>query len=360
MQFDIKLGKSYATFPRTPVGEIISEINHRIQRPSYVPSVGITGLGVSCCLGLIFPWSVAATVLLVNLLVTLGIYWKEKGDRVTVLHYEFDHDINNYFSTVQRACRNLAGSEKIWLEDRRQLIQDHQKSKGASHSVSFSQTLVRIKRLAPPHVQINLDIWGIDVGQLKLFFLPDYVLVFRKGLYSAASYSSFDIHYEPEIINIRGGRIPSDAQVNQQTNLETGAASGSRVTQVQYGLLKIVSSVGFCLRLHVSNSLLAEKFIENFRNAQGILSRRRQEQARTMHGRNGHPMESGGHRSAYEVLGVKPNASLEEIKQAYHQAARLNHPDLVAGLAPEFQELATRRIREINAAYRELRQKVHR
>lgn len=359
MQFDIKLGKSYATFPRTPVGEIISEINHRIQRPSYVPSIGVTGLGISLCLGLILPWSVAATVLIVNLLVIAGIYLKEKGDRVTVLHYEFDQDINKYFSTVQKACRNLAGSEKIWLEERRQLIQDHEKSKGASHSVSFSQTVVRIKRLAPPFVQINLEIWGIDVGQLKLFFLPDYVLIFRKGFYSAASYSSFEIHYEPEIINIRGGRIPSDAQVNQQTRLENGAGS-NRVTQVQYGLLKIVSSVGFCLRLHVSNSLLAEKFIENFRSAQGILSRRRQEQVRAAYGRNGHPMESGGHKSAYEVLGVKPNASLEEIKQAYHQAARQNHPDLVAGLAPEFQELATQRIREINAAYRELRQKVTR
>ncbi len=59
--------------------------------------------------------------------------------------------------------------------------------------------------------------------------------------------------------------------------------------------------------------------------------------------------------SAWEILGVGPGASEEEIVVAYRKMARLYHPDRVEGLGPEFKELAERRMKEINAAYKELR-----
>jgi thioredoxin 1 len=63
-------------------------------------------------------------------------------------------------------------------------------------------------------------------------------------------------------------------------------------------------------------------------------------------------------KSAYEVLGLTPGATMSAIKAAYHRQAQLNHPDKVASLAPEFQELAKRRMTEINLAYEELKQQV--
>jgi DnaJ-class molecular chaperone len=47
--------------------------------------------------------------------------------------------------------------------------------------------------------------------------------------------------------------------------------------------------------------------------------------------------------------------SAEELSAAYRNLAQMYHPDKVAGLAPEFQELADRRMKEINAAYALLR-----
>jgi DnaJ like chaperone protein len=60
-------------------------------------------------------------------------------------------------------------------------------------------------------------------------------------------------------------------------------------------------------------------------------------------------------RSPFEVLGVTRESSKEEIKAAYHRVAQQYHPDKVATLAPEFRELAERRMKEINAAYDQLR-----
>jgi CspA family cold shock protein len=57
----------------------------------------------------------------------------------------------------------------------------------------------------------------------------------------------------------------------------------------------------------------------------------------------------------HEILGVRLGAPLAEVTSAYRRLAILYHPDKVAGLAPEYQEIAERKMKEINAAYEELK-----
>ena len=56
-------------------------------------------------------------------------------------------------------------------------------------------------------------------------------------------------------------------------------------------------------------------------------------------------------RSPYEVLGVRHGASKDEIVSKYRELVRQYHPDKVTHMAPEFREVAERRMKEINAAY---------
>jgi DnaJ domain/Protein of unknown function (DUF1232) len=56
----------------------------------------------------------------------------------------------------------------------------------------------------------------------------------------------------------------------------------------------------------------------------------------------------------YEILGVKPGASPEEIQAAYRRAAQAYHPDKVSHLGREFQELAQKKFIEIQEAYEKL------
>jgi hypothetical protein len=55
-------------------------------------------------------------------------------------------------------------------------------------------------------------------------------------------------------------------------------------------------------------------------------------------------------RDAYEVLGVRPGVSSEELHDAYRRLVKLHHPDRNGG-----SEDATRRFQEIQAAYDEVR-----
>ena len=55
----------------------------------------------------------------------------------------------------------------------------------------------------------------------------------------------------------------------------------------------------------------------------------------------------------YRILGVSPNATDDEIKQAYRELARKYHPDKYRD--SDLADLAEEKMKEINAAYEEIR-----
>ena len=59
----------------------------------------------------------------------------------------------------------------------------------------------------------------------------------------------------------------------------------------------------------------------------------------------------------YTLLEVSPQASPEEIKAAYRRAVARYHPDKVAHLGQEFQELAHKKLLAIQEAYETLQGK---
>ncbi len=68
----------------------------------------------------------------------------------------------------------------------------------------------------------------------------------------------------------------------------------------------------------------------------------------------------GGNRDPYDLLGIPHDASPEEIRAAWRQAVKDNHPDamIARGVPPEAVVLAERRLIAINAAWEELKARV--
>jgi DnaJ-domain-containing protein 1 len=55
----------------------------------------------------------------------------------------------------------------------------------------------------------------------------------------------------------------------------------------------------------------------------------------------------------WEVLEISERSTFEDVKAAYRTKIKECHPDKVMGLAREFQELADRKTKEINLAFRQ-------
>lgn len=57
----------------------------------------------------------------------------------------------------------------------------------------------------------------------------------------------------------------------------------------------------------------------------------------------------------YAVLGLTKNATNDEVKKAFREAALKYHPDRYASQSPEMQKRATEKFKEINQAYEEIK-----
>lgn len=61
-----------------------------------------------------------------------------------------------------------------------------------------------------------------------------------------------------------------------------------------------------------------------------------------------------GSRDPYEILGLRPGASSDEVHAAYRKLAHQYHPDKVSHLGEEFQDMARQKFVEIQDAYEKL------
>ena len=60
-------------------------------------------------------------------------------------------------------------------------------------------------------------------------------------------------------------------------------------------------------------------------------------------------------KSAYLILGIDSSVTNDEVKKAYRKMAKKYHPDKVAHLGEELQELAEEKFKAVNKAYKDIK-----
>lgn len=196
--------------------------------------------------------------------------------------------------------------------------------------------------------------------------MPDRLLVYQDGRYGAVAYEALTVACAPTRF-IEHEALPQDAQVigttwqfvNRDGSPDRRFNNNRQLPMALYGELVLRSPQGLNIHLQASGLSLAQQFaaaITPPRPRPASASRASDEPRRGA--RPPHPRPVPVSHSPWEVLGVTEGASQEEIAVAYRKLAQMNHPDKVAGLAPEFRELAERRMHEINAAYAAVTQRL--
>ena len=304
--------------------------------------------------------------LVVGLVSTEKIRKKDTLRLTTPLFYELDEAAIARFSAMQKACETLSHALRIWRVETNQPTFDWKRNAGASSLIT--RKLINVEHQQPPCIATNVDVWSINVSNYRLFFFPDYIFVWQDGKYGAVSYESLDISFSSQRF-IEDASVPGDANivdytwryVNKKGGPDRRFSNNRQLPIAQYGLIELRSSTGMNLHFHVSNIRVAEHFCQTFLQVLRPTGGQQQWQEVPPRGEKkqfrSETSEAATHtRSAYEILGVSVSASSEEIVASYHQMAKMYHPDRLAHLAPEFVALAEERMKEINAAYEELKQ----
>jgi hypothetical protein len=194
-----------------------------------------------------------------------------------------------------------------------------------------------------------------------LYFLPDTILYRDHRGFGAVAYSDFQVR--PSVTRfIESDTVPEDAlivdytwrYVNKDGGPDRRFNNNRRFPILQLGVLTLGSSSGLNIHLNTSNPAASSTFADHWHSRSPSRPGAKTGRQRTSN-RDPSLKPPDRYAAARRVLEIEEHASSEEVAEAYHRLARMYHPDRVAGLAPDIQELAERKMREINAAYETLK-----
>jgi hypothetical protein len=365
----------------------LARINNRHRKVGRLPLLAVGGgilvLAVLSALLYVFEFLPSYAILAVlggGALLALLLYGAQKAKMTISISYKgnLDEEEASRFTSVREALEGLASSGRIWrLPDSARL------PKAGEVTPSPEREPASIGLLPTPGIRADMPIWGIAVGDESIFFFPEGALIYIDDRYDPLPYKSLEVAFS-------AGRyfeeedLPDDATVVERT-WRFSRPDGSpdprykkdnvEIPVVLYGLLEISTPSLPKVRLEVSDRLAAARFARTF-GAEVSTEEPKEDEAghgeehrRTDKDSGRSSSKEGGEErrsaetlkreaalaTARRALGVSKGAGPEEIGAAYRKLAQTHHPDKVANLEPEVRKYSEQRMKEINAAYSELK-----
>jgi hypothetical protein len=310
-----------------------------------------------------------ACLVVAALLLVPGIivHRKNREQRITQLIYELPEQAKARQGELEGALGCLSRSGAIWRLDSQAAVLDWKRNAGAAYNVKRERIAVR--KAVPPRVESNVEPVCLDLGKLQMFFFPDQMLYWQRGVFASIEYDdlkfqSTSTHFIEESVQSSDSKQVGTTwrYVRKDGGPDRRFNNNRQLPVMLYGVVTAMSSHGLNLVLHTSNLDAASSFTSTFNVFQ---------MARAPGVADGLP--SGNHETtqpkpssvkttypanilaAMSVLEVKPGVGIEDVSIAYHHMAQMYHPDKTMGLGPELRELAEQKMKQINAAHRELK-----
>jgi len=373
--------------------DTLAQINSRIQQPAFAWVIGMCSTAIASAIASLscavlanassflervlpiltcFPVVVAGGAWFLGMWVAWVTNQQEKLARTTTLKYKLDESAKAKFVAVPNALDALARSVCIWRVVSRTPTWDWKRNAGATSVIGRKR--IGAGYMPLPFIQTRMKVYGLLLDSMQLFFLPDQVFVFQNGKYGGVSYPLLQVHASPANF-IEEESVPGDSQIVDYTwryvrkdgGPDLRFRNNRQIPIAQYGYIELSSQSSLDLHFHVSNLSYAQQFTQALSdyirycqapNAKSSSSRtssssshQYQDQTKQETPKDSVPKEE----NPYTVLNVSLNAPWEQISAAYRKMAQMYHPDKVAGLAPEYREIAERRMKAINAAYERLK-----
>jgi hypothetical protein len=200
---------------------LIQQLNERARKSN--PAVILY-----CLAGLLFLYGLAspegslfARMPAIPLLAALGLlivggalHQRNAQLRVSRLFYELGGAEQQKYSAVQQALTYLVQCNRLWRIEARSATVDWKRNAGASHLVR--RTPISAGNLLPPRVETNISVPCVNMGRIRLYFLPDVVLCWQNGTFGGIGYDDFHVAHGSIRFTEEEG-VPADATVVDRT-----------------------------------------------------------------------------------------------------------------------------------------------
>jgi hypothetical protein len=254
----------------------LARINNRPRKVSRLPLLAVAGgtlvLGILAALLYIVEFLPSLAILVVlggGALLVLVLYITQRAKTTVSLSYKgnLDDKTASRYSEMQEALAGLTSSDRVW-----HLPGSPKFPKAGEVAPSPDRELARVGRLSTPGIKADVPVWGIEAGDVSIFFFPEGALIYRDDRYDPLPYNSLKVAFS-------SGRffeeedLPDDAEVVERT-WRFSRPDGSpdprykkdnvEIPVVLYGLLEISTPSLPKVRLEVSDRLAAARFARTF------------------------------------------------------------------------------------------------
>ena len=256
---DVSLIKtaSIDEFDNSSFNELITSINDRISQPRYAPVVICVFILLFFLTGG-FSSIVSWLLIIIGMLITTYFSMGDRENKTTPVFYDLSTDLGKRFQSLSYSIDTVSQSQKIWRVDTRQVNYDWKRNAGATSLLNRSIANIHISN--PPFISSNIKIPGLVCNRISLWFMPDFLLLHQDGRYAAVRYNDLNIEFYPTRF-IENENVPSDAEivgstwqyVNKRGGPDKRFNNNRQIPIVEYGEIKISSSSGLNIIIHISN-----------------------------------------------------------------------------------------------------------
>jgi hypothetical protein len=186
-------------------------------------------------------------------------------NKVAVLDYELDSEARIRYVTLLKGLQALASSARIWKVSSEHTSIDRKYTAGAGSLMDKKPASVRL--MAPTFVETKMAVWEIGLGNQKLYFFPDRILIYQGSEVGAVQYKNFSVDLQHTGF-VETDSVPSDSEVigktwqyvNKKGGPDGRFANNPQIPIVRYGQLTMRSSSGMNFVLQCSSPGRAAEF----------------------------------------------------------------------------------------------------
>ena len=276
------------------------------------------------------------------------------------------------------------GSRRSYFLSLQQALQELSLSKDM-FSVADDARGKQVKIIKTYIPNTNVVLRGFNIGNVDFLFYPDGLHALQnpgRSLSSIETYSTLAFHISK--IEVEDSQIPDDAEVIKRTWLHSNYdgspdprySDNPSIAILAYAVFTFATGGAGKFKIAISNNRSAQRFYEALIDF--LRSPAEQGQNAYSSGSYESGQESGYSRktddsqtnsrrgdagpltqeAAYKILGIRNGTSPREIRRAYLDMVQKYHPDKVFNLADEYKVIAEEKMKEINAAYDLLKERV--